>query len=184
MGHPSFSISFFRRSRDRGRLGPRPGAEHGDGVPEHLHHPDQIARDHAAEYATGILVYGACFTIFVIVMSVYCVCLYKGMKGKYDVNVALGGEPKSVLKFRNPLNKSQQETESLESRAVSKDSQDSRLTAEADKSPRRSSLLLPGGFPSSRRSSRSGRSSRRHSECLVESGDGSDSDESVMISMN
>lgn len=144
----------------------------------------QIARDHAAEYATGILVYGACFTIFVIVMSVYCVCLYKGMKGKYDVNVALGGEPKSVLKFRNPLNKSQQETESLESRAVSKDSQDSRLTAEADKSPRRSSLLLPGGFPSSRRSSRSGRSSRRHSECLVESGDGSDSDESVMISMN
>jgi len=143
----------------------------------------QIARDHAAEYATGILVYGACFTIFVIIMSVYCICLYKGMKGKYDVNVALGGEPKSVLKFRNPL-KSLQEAESLESRAVSKESLDSRLTAEADKSPRRSSLLLPGGLPSSRRSSRSSRSSRRHSECPVESGDGSDSDESVMISMN
>ena len=61
----------------------------------------QIAQEHRSEWATGVLVYGGCFVVFCVTMMIYMVCIYKGMKGKYDMNMALTGNPINELSFKN-----------------------------------------------------------------------------------
>ena len=139
---------------------------------------DQIQKEHRYEWATGVLVYAGVLIILVLTMGAYCVCLYRGMKGQYDMNLALRGQTINTLSFTNPLNNGNHPSEEF---SKSRDTRRSLpITPTKEAVDRRASLLLPGGIPSGpRRGSRSSRhSSRRASDC------GSDSDESVIISMN
>ena len=134
---------------------------------------DAIAKEHRYEWATGVLVYIGVIVILVLTMTAYCVCLYRGMKGQYDMNLALRGQPLNTLELRNPLYSSLSDEDISKRRSTAPDIVDNR----------RASLLLPGqkgpSASSTRRGSRSSRhSSRRASDC------GSDSDESVIIAMN
>merc|ERR1719495_667053 len=131
---------------------------------------EAIAKEHRYEWATGVLVYIGVIVILILTMTAYCVCLYRGMKGQYDMNLALRGQPINTLELRNPLYTSLSDDDIAKRRSTAPD-------------VRRASLLLPGqkgpSASSTRRGSRSSRhSSRRASDC------GSDSDESVIIAMN
>merc|ERR1719317_1850422 len=65
---------------------------------------DQIQKEHRYEWATGVLVYAGVLIILALTMGAYCVCLYRGMKGQYDMNLALRGQTINTLHFTNPLN--------------------------------------------------------------------------------
>ena len=149
----------------------------------------QIAQEHRSEWATGVLVYGGCFVVFCVTMMIYMVCIYKGMKGKYDMNMALTGNPINELSFKNCF-KGEAKRNSLEQpqNLLTKEALESRgrsLPASPDGSARRASLLLPGGFTgNSRRSSRSSRGSIAAAAGAGRVDSGSDSDESVIISMS
>ena len=54
-------------------------------------------------YATGVLIYWGVVLVLALTMVLYGVCIWKGMRGNFDLQRAITGEPVNKLSFTNPL---------------------------------------------------------------------------------
>ena len=63
-------------------------------------------------YATGVLCYWAVIIVIALTMILYGICIWKGMRGNFDLQRQLTGEQPVKLNFANPLNPKQNHLQS------------------------------------------------------------------------
>ena len=63
-------------------------------------------------YATGVLCYWAVIIVIALTMILYGICIWKGMRGNFDLQRQLTGEQPVKLNFTNPLNPKQNHLQS------------------------------------------------------------------------
>ena len=55
-------------------------------------------------YATGVIVYWGVVIVLALTCVLYGVCIWKGMRGNWDLQRRITDEPNPKLAFTNPLN--------------------------------------------------------------------------------
>ena len=98
-------------------------------------------------YATGVLMYWAVILVIALTMIVYGICIWKGMRGNFDLQRQLTGEPAVKLNFNNPLAPKQATASHLQSPQMAMSSRRSStsevMTLDDNVTSRKDSTVLP-----------------------------------------